>query len=1415
MTGRILSLNKRLLFSLLILMSIGGTALAFQTKVNGVINIYGRVTGIGTDYVIVSDPVQFSRFTVGDTVLIIQMKGIHANATESISFGGLENYVGSPGKYEFIIIQSTDGGLKKIIFRNNLVKSYDVSGDVQIIKTPSYNSVLVDADLTSTPWDSVNKIGGVLTMIVGRTIKLNANIDVTGKGFLGGGTVPGLGFCINADPLKYNKYSYHLNTDSSGMKGESPVSKGFLSFLVPQVAIFPSYFKGKGPNFTGGGGGNGIFSGGGGGANYGSGGRGGKEKGACLPTYIPADGGSGGKQIEFTVLAGGIFFGAGGGSSTNYSGSTPTPGGNGGGIIIILCDTIIGNGKIIKAEGAGASGASGNAGAGGGGGGGSIALYLSSFSESNITLSAKGGKGGDNAGTFGEGGGGGGGLIWINSITIPANVTQTIAGGLVGTRSGTSSGTGGAPGKSQNDFVALLNGFLFNSIRSSVSGDQVDSICSNMIPKPITGTNPVGGSGSYTYLWQKSYNLSGLPTNIPSSNNLNYSPASLETNTVYFRRVVRDDATSLTDTSKWVKIIVQPFIKNNIIGTSDTICFAQDPQPFSSKAILQDGNGKYDYKWQVSLDNTLFNLPVNLYSSEGYTAPPALGVTSWYRRTVTSGRCIDSTAIVKITVLDSISNNKILNSPPDICYGMSFTDLSATTSPALAGGDNAYLFKWESSVNGTTWVTATGVNNGIGYNPDELSPSYPGNEYYRRIVYSGKHNVCINMSTPVLLKDFPVLTNNTISSDQTIGHDSIPLTLTGSLPANGNGSYTYLWYYKTSILPWTIATGINNSINYSPSALTDTTWYRRVVNSSACSDISNTIVVKVHKTIINNSIAFTSAAVEDTICDGSTPAIFKGTIPSGGSGIPGDYSFQWYYSLNNAVWNPVAAGGTSQDYQPGALTATTYFRRNVSSPIVTPTSVSKSNVIKITVLPLISNFNIASSQTICFGTIPAVLQGVSLTGGDNIYRFKWQDSTNVAGWTDITGGTTGTYQPPNLTLPAKYRRFVYSGNNNCCANISNTLSIGINALPTGTITTTTDTTVCEGSQIPVKLHLTGSSKWKVTYTENGTTVTINKILAADTTLFFKPATANSSAIFNYALSSVQDNNTCLATSLTGTRKLTIYKIPNAIAGSNAAICGPDYSLNAIPSVGLGTWSWAKISTTAIPGSATFSPYINSPNAKVSIDSVTAAWDLENKYKFIWKEANWLCTDKDSVVITFNKRTGLVDAGPDRDLYSFDNIDTLKALKPLVGNGLWAVISGGATITNDSIVTNLTPGENKFEWTVTNGVCVSKDQAIINVFELKIPEGFSPNSDLINDEFLIQGLDLAYNEVTLRILNSAGTEVFFTSNENGNTWTNWNGEGSSGTLPEGTYYYLMTIKSKRNSTTLSKSGFIILKRYNSQ
>ncbi len=154
-----------------------------------------------------------------------------------------------------------------------------------------------------------------------------------------------------------------------------------------------------------------------------------------------------------------------------------------------------------------------------------------------------------------------------------------------------------------------------------------------------------------------------------------------------------------------------------------------------------------------------------------------------------------------------------------------------------------------------------------------------------------------------------------------------------------------------------------------------------------------------------------------------------------------------------------------------------------------------------------------------------------------------------------------------------------------------------------------------------------------------------------------------------------------------------------------------------------------------------------------------------------------------------------------------------------GTGKWTVIEGSGSFENDSDndtrVSGLSKGLNRYLWTVTRGACKMKDQVDVTIYDLVIPEGFSPNDDPsgYNNTFIVKGLDLPNQTAELTIINGAGTEVFSTSNRNGNEWKEWDGKNSKGIdLPEGTYYYLLKLTSKGNGKVFKKSGFIVLKRY---
>ena len=114
----------RFLIFLILFIGICNTVFPLQTRISGIINHYGRVTGIGTDYVIVNDPVQFAQFAAGDTVLLIQMKGARIYSIEAPSYGTPEFSYGKPGMHEFLLVSAVEGGTKKITFTSNIINAF-------------------------------------------------------------------------------------------------------------------------------------------------------------------------------------------------------------------------------------------------------------------------------------------------------------------------------------------------------------------------------------------------------------------------------------------------------------------------------------------------------------------------------------------------------------------------------------------------------------------------------------------------------------------------------------------------------------------------------------------------------------------------------------------------------------------------------------------------------------------------------------------------------------------------------------------------------------------------------------------------------------------------------------------------------------------------------------------------------------------------------------------------------------------------------------------------------------------------------------------------------------------------------------------------------------------------------------------
>ncbi len=365
-----------------------------------------------------------STFKIGDTVLMIQMKGAIIDSSNSASFGSIVDYR-SAGNYEFNYIKSISGN--EIDLRNIVMRQYDIAGGkVQLIRVPYFHNITFSSPLSCLPWDG--RKGGVLAFNVRDTLNLNADIDVTGKGFWGG----------RSPNSNLNIHNCFVDLNFTAAGNTKAAAKGESFYELGNDKQW-----GKAPVGSGGGGGLDHNAGGGGGSNGGSGGKGGFEVEGCGPVFD--NGGRGGRVLSYSNSSNKIFLGGGGGSGhANNANGFDMNGGNGGGIVLVSTNVLQNNGHKIIANGGNGVFCDSllydcNDGNGGGGGGGTILLNIINY-LSPIQVNATGGKGGDlrsyNKVFFrdrlGPGAGGGGGMIWLPGVGIPTNFTGDLSGGLNG-----------------------------------------------------------------------------------------------------------------------------------------------------------------------------------------------------------------------------------------------------------------------------------------------------------------------------------------------------------------------------------------------------------------------------------------------------------------------------------------------------------------------------------------------------------------------------------------------------------------------------------------------------------------------------------------------------------------------------------------------------------------------------------------------------------------------------------------------------------------------------------------------------------------------------------------------------------------------------------------------------------------------
>jgi hypothetical protein len=129
---------------------------------------------------------------------------------------------------------------------------------------------------------------------------------------------------------------------------------------------------------------------------------------------------------------------------------------------------------------------------------------------------------------------------------------------------------------------------------------------------------------------------------------ISYQPLATAIGTDTLTATISDGVNTI---QKKIYIQITPLIRNNLISSIPVVCADKTAPPLQGSAP-EGGNGKYLFYWETasSSDSTGFSKTAGNFEAIHYQ-PAALAATSWFRRIVQSGGCMDTSRNAKIIVL--------------------------------------------------------------------------------------------------------------------------------------------------------------------------------------------------------------------------------------------------------------------------------------------------------------------------------------------------------------------------------------------------------------------------------------------------------------------------------------------------------------------------------------------------------------------------------------------------------------------------------------------------------------------------------------------------------------------------------------------------------------------------------------------
>ena len=621
----------------------------------------------------------------------------------------------------------------------------------------------------------------------------------------------------------------------------------------------------------------------------------------------------------------------------------------------------------------------------------------------------------------------------------------------------------------------------------------------------------------------------------------------------------------------------------------------------------------------------------------------------------------------------------------------------------------------------------------------------------------------------------PQITIQPVDNTSCLG-DSVSFTVA----ATGSG-LTYQWRRgSVNLVNNSFVSGVNaQTLIINPSQLADfgTNYNVIVTGAFALNDTSiNVSLIQVANPQI------TTQPASQSVCEGTSVSF---TVVATGTNL----TYQWRRGLINLVNSSTISGATTATLtiNPTALSdaGTNY---NVVVAGTCPTAVISNDVaLTLDSVPLITTQ--PASQTVCEGT--SVSFTVVATGTNLTYQWR-RGLINLVNSSMISGATTATLtiNPSAFSDAGTNYNVVVAGSCPTTA-ISNDVILNLDSIPLIT-TQPASQTVCEGTSVSFTVVATGTNityQWYQGLIPISNSATISGATTA--TLTINPS-AFSDAGTNYNL---VVSGSCPSAVVSSNAVLSIDSVPIITTQpSSQIVCeGAGVSFTVVATGTNLTYQWYRGSI-PIANSASIS---GATSATMTINPIALS-DAGSNYSVIVSGTCQLADSSNNFTLTIEPNPLAVVSsassfciGSDIQLFTNTIIDASYQ---------W---SGPENFSSSEQNPTISLADTTFAGTYTLIVQVGNCYALpvtLNVLVVNcdtttffIPEGFSPNSDEINDLFVIRGIE-NYPSNDFVVFNRWGNPVF----EASPYANNWDGTIDKGIhlgdnlLPVGTYFYVLNL-----------------------